>query len=66
MLGGRIIDMGNWYHVVPQGDLIEHSKQGESECDCKCQPKILLTERVVIHNAIDNREFDEIADKINK
>jgi hypothetical protein len=57
--------MSNWYHVIPKGDRIEHSRKGEAACACECQPKIHFNDHVVIHNALDNREFDEIAEGIN-
>ena len=50
------------YHVLPNGDLIEHI----TSMKCECDPVRLPAELVVIHNALDNREFDEIAAGINE
>lgn len=48
------------YHVIPVNDLIEHRTNGES---CQCRPT--TNDSLVRHNAIDNREFNEIAEEIN-
>lgn len=54
--------MSDWYHVHPNNDLIEHNTDGK---ECECQPRIDYDNHLVVHNALDNREFDEIADEIN-
>ncbi len=51
--------MSEIYHVLPVGDEKEHVQSK----DCACGPRI--ENNLVIHNAYDNREFDEIADEIN-
>ena len=52
-----------FYHVIPIDDKIEHVTDGT---DCPCDPIRKPNELLVIHNAFDNREFDEIADEVNK
>ena len=47
------------YHVVPVRDIIEHDI-GEMH-DCSCKPTLKPDALLVVHNAMDNREFDEIA-----
>lgn len=42
-------------HVIPVDDLIAH----KTDDDCECMPT--TEDFLVIHNALDNREFDEIA-----
>jgi hypothetical protein len=54
---------GEYYHVVPTDDLLEHKTKGDT---CDCQPMIKPEDLLIVHNAIDNREFDEIAEEINK
>ena len=56
----RKIMYENWYHVIPNNDLIEHTF-GDT---CECQPILRPDDMLVVHNAMDNREFDEIADEI--
>lgn len=53
------------YHVMPVGDLLEHTN---NDRHCDCDPRIDVQPggaAVVVHNAWDNREFDEIANEIN-
>lgn len=50
------------YHVIPNGDLIEHS----SSIQCECDPRRDVESGVIVHNALDNREFDEIAEDFNE
>ncbi len=50
-----------WNHIYPLNDLMEH-KTDNTQCDCL--PRIDVENRMFIHNALDNREFDEIADAI--
>lgn len=58
--------MADWYHVIPDGDLIEHTNDGHDDRCCECMPTIKPDDLLVVHNAMDNREFDEIADEITK
>lgn len=51
----------DWYHVHPVNDLIEHNTNGK---DCECRPTIKPDDLLIVHNALDNREFDEIANEI--
>lgn len=51
-----------YYHIVPVADSIEHRTNGKS---CPCRPAVKPDDSLVVHNAIDNREFDEIAEEIN-
>lgn len=48
--------MSEKYHVLPLNDLKPHT---ESE-HCKCQPQIMENGALIVHNAWDGREFDEI------
>ncbi len=34
--------------------------------DCPCQPRQDFENNLIIHNAFDNREFDEIAHELNE
>lgn len=50
-----------WHHVYPLNDLIEHKTEGT---DCECMPRVNVADYIVVHNALDNREFDEIAQEL--
>lgn len=43
-------------HVYPINDLREHQTEGES---CWCQPRIEEDGKLIIHNALDQRERSE-------
>jgi hypothetical protein len=51
----------NWHHVVPRNDTHGHLTSGK---ECECQPRINADDLLIVHNAYDNREFDEIAESI--
>ena len=55
--------LSQWNHIEPIGDLIEHNTGGG---ECECRPARDYNNRLVIHSALDNREFDEIAEAINE
>ncbi len=71
----RILKIGNmeiessqhadakWTHAFPLEDLIEHVTDNTF---CECNPRMDVANRMFIHNALDNREFDEIAEQIEK
>lgn len=53
------------YHVVPVGDRKKHKTNGK---ECACNPRVERQSTgidLVIHEAYDRREFDEIANEIN-
>lgn len=54
--------MNDWFHIIPTNDVIEHNTNGK---ECECQPKLDHDNHLVVHNALDNREFDEIAAEVN-
>lgn len=47
----------SWFHVVPVNDTSSHNTSGK---ECDCQPVLKHDDRLVLHNAWDNREFDEM------
>ena len=51
-----------YQHIYPVTDLIGHDTDSEN---CYCRPSVDRDDLLIIHNAIDNREFDEIEKQIN-
>lgn len=47
----------SWYHVAPVNDIRPHNTTGK---ECDCQPHWDHDDKLVMHNAWDNREFDEM------
>lgn len=47
----------NWQHIYPVNDKKEHKLEG---LDCSCEPKIDWANHIVIHNAWDMREAQEM------
>lgn len=54
--------MSEYFHVTPANDLLPHNTDDGT---CLCEPKIDAEGLMVVHNAWDNREFDEIAEAIS-
>jgi len=57
--------MINKYHVLPVNDIEEHQEEGVV---CHCKPEIRIEDEdswLIIHNAFDGREWEELADKRN-
>ena len=52
--------MNDKYHVTPTNDLKEH----RADMSCPCKP-VDTMDGLVVHNAWDGREFDEIEAEIN-
>ncbi len=51
------MDFGNWQHVYPLNDLIEHiTDKGPV---CPCGPKLDIDHEIIIHAAMDRREVFE-------
>lgn len=45
------------YHVLPVGDLKEHTE----DSTCECKPKVLFENgnMIIVHNSFDRREYKE-------
>jgi len=52
------------WHVIPNNDWIEH----EETTICPCEPRVEIIngEMIIIHNALDQRELEEIKLKNKK
>ncbi len=51
----------DWTHVFPIGDTYPHNTE---DLTCSCSPKYDLKDLIVIHNAWDMREADEITKEL--
>lgn len=60
-----IYNMTNKFHVLPVNDIREHQENGVI---CECKPEIRIEDEenwLIIHNAWDGREWEELANGMN-